>query len=105
MEEGTSDNCTFQGSIVGRGSVAVRTSRSQSREPGFESSCCRFEALSISSIPRCHSSISLLIKVKAYGIGDGIIYWIEQWLTDRRQRVVVDGEVSNWKSVLSGVPQ
>ena len=34
-----------------------------------------------------------------------IINWIEQWLTDRRQRVVVDGEVSNWKSVLSGVPQ
>ena len=31
--------------------------------------------------------------------------WIEQWLTDRRQRVVVDGEVSSWKSVLSGVPQ
>ena len=31
--------------------------------------------------------------------------WIEQWLTDRRQRAVVDGEVSNWKSVLSGVPQ
>ena len=30
--------------------------------------------------------------------------WIEQWLTDRRQRVVVDGEVSNWKSVLSGAP-
>ena len=30
---------------------------------------------------------------------------IEQWLTDRRQRVVVDGEVSNCKSVLSGVPQ
>ena len=24
---------------------------------------------------------------------------IEQWLTDRRQRVVVDGEVSSWKSV------
>ena len=30
---------------------------------------------------------------------------VEQWLTDRRQRVVVDGEVSTWKSVLSGVPQ
>ena len=28
------------------------------------------------------------------------------WLTDRRQRVVVDGEFSSsWKSVLSGVPQ
>ena len=45
------------------------------------------------------------LKLKAHGIGDGIIDWIEQWLTDRRQRVVVDGEVSNWKSVLSEVPQ
>ena len=43
--------------------------------------------------------------LKAHGIRDGIIDWIEQWLTDRRQRVVVDGEVSNWKPVLSGVPQ
>ena len=47
----------------------------------------------------------LLLKLKAHGIGDGIIDWIEQWLTDRKQHVVVDGEVSNWKSVLSGVPQ
>ena len=46
----------------------------------------------------------LLLKLKAHGIGDGLIDWIEQWLTDRRQRVVVGGEVSNWKSVLSGVP-
>ena len=34
-----------------------------------------------------------------------MINWIEKWRIDRRQRVVVDGEVSNWKSVLSGVPQ
>ena len=40
---------------------------------------------------------------KAHDIRDGIIGWIEDWLTDRRQRVVVDGEVSNWKSVLSGI--
>ena len=38
------------------------------------------------------------------GIGNGMINRIEKWLIDRRQRVVVDGEVSNWKSVLSGVP-
>ena len=48
---------------------------------------------------------SLLLKLKAHGIGNGMIKWIEKWLIDRRQRVVVDGEVSNWKSVLSGVPQ
>ena len=47
----------------------------------------------------------LLLKLKSHGIGDSITDWIEHWLTDRRQRVVVDGEVSNWKSVLSGVPQ
>ena len=47
----------------------------------------------------------LLLKLKVHGIEDGIIDWIEQWLTDRTQRVVVDGEVSNWKSVLSEVPQ
>ena len=37
--------------------------------------------------------------------GSPVDNWIEKWLIDRRQRVVVDGEVSNWKSVLSGVPQ
>ena len=33
----------------------------------------------------------LLLKLKAHGIGDSVIDWIEQWLADRRQRVVVDG--------------
>ena len=47
----------------------------------------------------------MLLKIKADGIGNGMINWIEKWLIDRRQRVVVDGEVSNWKSVLSGVQQ
>ena len=32
----------------------------------------------------------LLLKLKAHGIGDSITDWVEQWLTDRRQRVVVD---------------
>ncbi len=47
----------------------------------------------------------LILKLKSHGMGNSIINWIEQWLTDRRQRVVLDGEVSSWKSVLSGVPR
>ena len=45
----------------------------------------------------------LILKLKAHGIGNDVINWIEKWLTHRRQRVIVDGEISNWKSVLSGV--
>ena len=47
----------------------------------------------------------LLLKLKAHGIGNDVINWIEKLLTHRKQRVIVDGEISNWKSVLSGVPQ
>ena len=47
----------------------------------------------------------LLLNLKAQGIGNGMINWVEKCLIDRRQRVVVDGEVSNWKSVLRGILQ
>ena len=47
----------------------------------------------------------LILQLKAHGIGNDVINWIEKWLTHRRRRVIVDGEISNWKSVLSGVPQ
>ena len=46
-----------------------------------------------------------ILKLKSHVMGNSIINWIEQRLTDRRQRVVVDGEVSGWKSVLIWVPQ
>ena len=46
----------------------------------------------------------LFLKLKAHGIGKDVINWIEKWLTHRKQRVIVDGEISSWKSVLSGVP-
>ena len=54
---------------------------------------------------RSATSKIISLKLKAHDIGDGIIDWIEQWLTDRRQHIVVVGEVSKWKSVLSRVPQ
>ena len=39
----------------------------------------------------------LLLKLKAHGIGNGMINWIEKWLIDRRQRVVVDGRFQTGK--------
>ena len=42
-----------------------------------------------------------ILKLKYQGIGISII----NWLTDRRQTVVVDGEVSHREAVLNGVPQ
>ena len=47
----------------------------------------------------------LLKKVRSHGIGGQLFRWIEAWLTDRRQRVVLNGEASLWAAVLSGVPQ
>ena len=35
----------------------------------------------------------LLLKLKAHGIGNDVINWIEKRLTDRRQRVIVECEI------------
>jgi hypothetical protein len=47
----------------------------------------------------------LLRKVKAHGVKGKLLLWIRNWLTGRRQRVVLDGQFSDWIAVLSGVPQ
>ena len=47
----------------------------------------------------------LMLKLEAHGIGGLVSNWIRSWLTDRRQRVIVDGSHSQWKEVCSGVPQ
>lgn len=47
----------------------------------------------------------LIAKVRAHGISGNVLSWIENWLTDRKQRVVIKGSRSSWSIVLSGVPQ
>jgi hypothetical protein len=47
----------------------------------------------------------LMIKVRAKGIDGKIGKWLEEWLRDRIQTVVVNGEESEESKVESGVPQ
>ncbi|XP_065685111.1 uncharacterized protein LOC136097073 [Hydra vulgaris] len=47
----------------------------------------------------------LLTKNKAYGITGKIYNWIENFLANRKQRVAISNTVSEWVSVISGVPQ
>ena len=47
----------------------------------------------------------LISKLRAHGIGPEISRWIENWLTDRKQRVTIKGTQSPWTSVTRGVPQ
>ena len=47
----------------------------------------------------------LLHKLRAHGITGSIINWIENWLADREQRVVINGICSRFTAVISGVPQ
>ena len=47
----------------------------------------------------------LMLKINAMGINGEISNWIEDWLKDRYQLVVLIGNCSKWSKVLSGVPQ
>ena len=47
----------------------------------------------------------LLCKLKNCGIQGNLIKWIEQWLTKRNQRVILEGHTSREVPVKSGVPQ
>ena len=46
------------------------------------------------------------MQISAPNLASGIIVdWIEEWLSNRQQRVVINGIFSSWVVVLSGVLQ
>ena len=47
----------------------------------------------------------LLYKLRRIGIGGTLLAWITDYLSNRKQRVVIDGSHSDWTHIKSGVPQ
>ena len=47
----------------------------------------------------------LLVKLESIGIEGQVLDWIKSFLTGRRHRVYVDGELSGWVNAKSGIPQ
>ena len=47
----------------------------------------------------------LLLKFHRLGISHGVMVWIQWFLSDRTQRVVLEDEQSDACPVLSGIPQ
>ena len=51
------------------------------------------------------SHAHLLYKLECYGIQGQILSWLRDFLTSRKQRVVLEGQASDRLSVTSGEPQ
>ena len=47
----------------------------------------------------------LLFKLQSAGVSGSLLTWFSDYLTDRKQKVVLPGASSSWTSVKAGVPQ
>ena len=47
----------------------------------------------------------LLYKLKVYGIQGKLFNLLHNYLNDRKQRTLINGQESSWKNIYSGVPQ
>ena len=47
----------------------------------------------------------LLLKLEQMGIDGDLLLWLNSYLSNRKQRVIINGTCSDWKSINAGVPQ
>ena len=48
---------------------------------------------------------ALIFKLRSYAISDSLLRLFNSFLSERFQRVVLNGQVSEWQKVLAGVPR
>jgi len=49
--------------------------------------------------------IGLLKKLESIGIQGPLLSWIKNYLSNRKQRVVINNSNSQWRDIKAGVPQ
>lgn len=47
----------------------------------------------------------LLHKLEKNGIKGNMLAWIQNYLKDRQQRVCLNGQYSDWRTISAGIPQ
>ena len=47
----------------------------------------------------------LIYKLRSYGVQSKLIDLLKDYLSNRKQRVIINGASSSWKPIKSGVPQ
>ena len=47
----------------------------------------------------------LLLKLRLIGITEPLLTWFSDYLSNRKQHVVLPGTCSDWSDILAGVPQ
>ena len=67
--------------------------------------CCEFKSHSGRDVKQYVWHKGLLNKLENIGIQGSLLLWIKNYLTDRKQRVVIESAHSKWRTIKAGVPQ
>ena len=47
----------------------------------------------------------IIFKLKAHGVEGELLSLLKNYLENREQRVILNGQTSEWRNIMSGVPQ